>query len=88
MRSPVAARRDYVTGHMSDRVGWTGRTYSRSGAHAERRVPRLFRPPATQAERLAAALGTLNDEQRAAVEHGVEALHGGAPDTADAGRCS
>src|SRR5688572_24552369 len=31
----------------------------------------LSAAPATQAERLAAALGTLNDEQRAAVEHGV-----------------
>ncbi len=47
--------------------------------------PVFSHPPATQAERLAAALASLNDEQRAAVEHGVEALAGGAPDAADAG---
>ena len=34
--------------------------------------------PGSQAERLAAALGLLNDEQRAAVEHGVGALSGDA----------
>ncbi|CAN5920314.1 ATP-dependent helicase [soil metagenome] len=37
--------------------------------------------PTTQAERLAAALANLNDAQRAAVEHGVEAaLHDGSTD--------
>ncbi|HEY9223322.1 MAG TPA: hypothetical protein VIP27_04095, partial [Variovorax sp.] len=33
-------------------------------------------PATTQAERLAAALATLNDAQRAAVEHGVGAALG------------
>lgn len=42
--------------------------------------------PASQAERLAAALARLNDAQRAAVEHGVDAVVGGVPgpDASDA----
>ena len=35
--------------------------------------PVISTAPKTQAERLAAALATLNDDQRAAVEHGVGA---------------
>ncbi|MDP9876768.1 DNA helicase-2/ATP-dependent DNA helicase PcrA [Variovorax boronicumulans] len=38
--------------------------------------PVLSTPPKTQAERLAAALAALNDDQRAAVEHGVGAAVG------------
>ena len=40
-------------------------------------LPVFSAAPRTQAGRLAAALATLNDEQRAAVEHGVDAAVGG-----------
>jgi DNA helicase-2/ATP-dependent DNA helicase PcrA len=39
-------------------------------------LPVFSAAPKTQAERLAAALATLNDDQRAAVEHGVGACTG------------
>src|SRR6478609_6215419 len=49
--------------------GWT---YSKVAA-----MQSVLQPsPASQAERLAAALAQLNDEQRAAVEHGVDAAVG------------
>jgi len=53
--------------------GWTGRAYSKVVPMQTAASPVLSIAPKTQAERLAAALATLNDAQRAAVEHGVGA---------------
>ena len=53
--------------------GWTGRAYSKVVLMQTAALPVLSTAPKTQAERLAAALATLNDAQRAAVEHGVGA---------------
>lgn len=55
---------------------WTGRTYSKVVPMQTPASPVLSTPPKTQAERLAAALAALNDDQRAAVEHGVGAAVG------------
>jgi DNA helicase-2/ATP-dependent DNA helicase PcrA len=58
--------------------GRTGRAYSKVVRHADRRAPVFSAAPKTPAERLAAALASLNEAQRAAVEHGVQAAIGDA----------
>ena len=54
----------------------TGRAYSKVAAMQTAALPVFSTAPKTQAERLAAALASLNEAQRAAVEHGVGAAVG------------